>query len=356
MALMRLFVPGLLFAVLAFASGGLAAPKGFPTAGPIRFLAFGDSGTGSSSQLAVAKAMEAVCKERGCQFALDAGDNIYEYGPSSEDDPQFQTKFEKPYARLNFPFFMALGNHDESGLAAGSGVHPRKGEYEIQYTKKSSRWMLPSRYYRFAAPVKKADDYESRAAEPILELFAIDTNPLAPQNMPVHSWYEVGGKFDLEQRAWLKEGLASSKASWKIVMGHHPYRNNGKHGNAGNYEGIGKAVGRELKKMFEQTICGKADLLITGHDHSLQWLKAHAECGSRPQFIISGASAKSNGRGNTETIEQNPAVWESFETLGFFWIEATKEKLKILAFTTDNEGRPVLAHEGKIIHGGETIK
>src|SRR4051812_49371566 len=98
-----------------------AEPTGFPTSGPVRFVTLGDTGTGGKTQLAVAKAMKKVCAERGCQFALGLGDNIYEFGISGADDPQFREKFEKPYADLNFPFFMALGNHDQSGIIPGSG-------------------------------------------------------------------------------------------------------------------------------------------------------------------------------------------------------------------------------------------
>jgi hypothetical protein len=289
--------------------------------------------------------MEAVCKERGCQFAIGAGDNIYEYGAASASDTQFVEKFEKPYAALQFPFFMALGNHDESGLIAGSGVLPERGEHELEYARGSSKWMMPARYYRFAAPVKNADDASSAVPDPIVELFVIDTNPLAPQNMPVRDWYRANGKFDLEQRAWLGKALASSVARWKIVLGHHPYRNNGKHGNAGHFFGLGLSRGKELVKVIEQDVCGKADLLVTGHDHSLQWLKPYPHCGPKPQFVITGASAKTNG---PHGEHQNPAEWEAYNTLGFFWLEATREKLRVLSFTVDSSGKPTLAHEGEI--------
>lgn len=43
----------------------------------------------------------------------------------------------------------------------------------------------------------------------------------------------------------------------------------------------------------------KFDFLVTGHDHSLQWLESEPHCGAKPQFIISGAAAKTNGPGNS---------------------------------------------------------
>src|SRR5690606_16435034 len=81
-----------------------------PVGAPVRFLALGDGGRGNSKQYEVAAAMEGVCAAKGCDFAIYLGDNIYSDGVSSVDDSQFEEKFESPYASLDFPFYMALGN------------------------------------------------------------------------------------------------------------------------------------------------------------------------------------------------------------------------------------------------------
>jgi tartrate-resistant acid phosphatase type 5 len=318
----------LLFFITSIA---LATPTNFPTKAPVRFIIMGDAGTGEDEQYDVANAIEKICAERNCQFAINAGDNIYEYGVSNNKDNQFQEKFEKPFAKLNFPFFMALGNHDESGAIPGSGVHPEKGDFEIQYTQQSKKWMLPKRYYNFAVPFANSKNYNAKSVHPIIEFFTIDTNPLAPQNQPQHEWYKPNQKFDLEQRRWLRQAISESSASWKVVVGHHPYRNNGRHGNSGEYEGLGLATGSELKKMYENEVCEKVDFLMTGHDHSLQWLEPFPSCGTRPQFIISGAAAKTNDSGKAPS--SNKAVWEAYNTLGFFWAEAAKDQITLVAYT-----------------------
>ncbi len=41
-------------------------------------LVLGDSGTGKAGQYRVGHAMYEVCRQRGCDFALMLGDNIYE--------------------------------------------------------------------------------------------------------------------------------------------------------------------------------------------------------------------------------------------------------------------------------------
>ena len=335
--------PSAILAIACAATLALANPTNLPTTSPVRFILMGDTGTGDRGEYAVAEALATVCAKRECQFAISAGDNIYEYGPSGVDDVQFQDKFEKPYAKLAFPFFMVLGNHDQSGLIPGSGVHPERGDFEVAYTKHSSKWTMPARYYRFGAPFASAADVSSQVAKPVIEFFVIDTNPLAPQNVPQFDWYRPLQSYDTEQRKWLREGLAASSATWNVVIGHHPYRNNGKHGNAGDFFGLGLAKGEELKKMYEQEVCGKADFLVSGHDHSLQWLEPYPHCGAKPQFIVSGAGAKPET--GPKRAHPNPAVYEAYGTLGFFWVEATAETITLIAYTVDDKGTPTLAFQ-----------
>ena len=110
----------------------------------------------------------------GCDFALGLGDNIYETGVDSVDDVQFIDKFEKPYADVDFPFYMTLGNHD-NGWLSGDGLDNDKGEFQVDYhyaeDRMSEKWNMPARYYSFTAPL------ESEA--PLVTFFSLDSNPLA---------------------------------------------------------------------------------------------------------------------------------------------------------------------------------
>ncbi|MEC8104564.1 MAG: hypothetical protein VX133_12585, partial [Pseudomonadota bacterium] len=87
-----------------------------------QFIAMGDSGTGSPGHYAVGQAIRDVCDAKAsqgqgaCEFVMGFGDNIYEDGVSSVDDSQFIDKFEAPFAPIGeLPFYMALGNHDNTG-------------------------------------------------------------------------------------------------------------------------------------------------------------------------------------------------------------------------------------------------
>src|SRR6185503_5688881 len=68
------------------------------TPGVVRFAAMGDTGKGNDGQKQVASAIEAKCAQSGCDFVQLLGDNIYESGATSVDDPEWQLKFEQPYA------------------------------------------------------------------------------------------------------------------------------------------------------------------------------------------------------------------------------------------------------------------
>ncbi|MGH8454263.1 MAG: hypothetical protein ACRESW_06905, partial [Nevskiales bacterium] len=109
-----------LCASLAGCNGGNSSniPNDAPPASgeSVSFVAFGDAGqqsnAGPATQTAVGDAMARICAARGCDFALELGDNIYLSGVDSVEDAQWQTKFEQPYANFNYPIYAALGNHD----------------------------------------------------------------------------------------------------------------------------------------------------------------------------------------------------------------------------------------------------
>ena len=181
--------------------------------GTVRFVALGDAGEGNDDQYAVAAAMKSICTARGCDFALYLGDNFYNSGVDSVKDEQWQTKFELPYADIDFPFYATLGNHDYG--SSGAGNIWEQPEAQIAYTKQSSKWYLPDRTYR------KDEQHVS--------FYSLDTNAVM--------WDTVWDGAE-DQGAWLDSELADSSNLWKIAFGHHPYLSNGRHGNAGTYEGI----------------------------------------------------------------------------------------------------------------------
>ena len=262
----------------------------------VRFVAIGDAGEGNADQYAVAAAIAEVCagltapEAPGCDFVLYLGDNFYQVGVEGIDDPQFQSKFEAPYAALDLPFYPVLGNHD---YGTGS-LEAEKADAQIAYTRRSTKWTLPARHYHFTAAHA--------------HFLALDTNAA----MLVDVWG------DRSQEQTIREGLAAAAAEgalWRVAYGHHPYKSNGPHGNAGAYEGQDWAPvvnGAGVQALVEGQLCGEVDLYLAGHDHSRQWLAP--SCGVA--LAVSGAGAKTTGfvdRGHPSSFAAS--------TPGFVWVE-----------------------------------
>lgn len=269
-----------------------AAPPADPPPGPplpqtgtVRFVAMGDTGKANTGQFEVAAAVAAKCLTSGCDFVQLLGNNIFDNGPSSTEDPQWLEKFEQPYAAIPLPFFAVLGNHDYGGGGAGFEFH--KGQISVDYTAVSAKWEMPATFYR-------------RAVQHT-EFFALDTN------MQMHEQ-------DAQQRVSVLNWLTSSTAKWKIAVGHHPYLSNGPHGNAGSYEDqplIPIVNGAGVKEFMEDIVCGRADVYLAAHDDSLQWLQPTC---NGTELIVSGTGASS-----TDLLPRNAVHFQSL-ALGFVYV------------------------------------
>ncbi|MBL8939904.1 MAG: metallophosphoesterase [Archangium sp.] len=276
------------------AAGGSAADAGVSI---VRFIAVGDTGKGNAGQNAVGQAMGTICAQRGCDFVVLLGDNFYPTGVTSVTDPQWQTAFVQPYSTVNAPFYAVLGNHDYGG--DGAGYEANKADVEVAYSQVNPKWRMPSLHYRFT---------QGHA-----EFFALDTN---------RSFWGPNGTGDTQTRADINAWLGASTATWKIALGHHPYKSNGPHGNAGNYDCqqiLGQCVslplftdGRHIKNFLETIVCGRADVYLSGHDHSLQWLTPTC---NGTHLMVSGGGASATTNDTT-----NPVHYQTTD-LGFLYVE-----------------------------------
>lgn len=257
----------------------------------VRFVAMGDTGTGDPGQYKIANAISAKCKAEGCDFVMLLGDNIYDSGADSVDDAVFQERFETPYAAVDLDFFAVLGNHDYGG--EGLGYQLNKGQVEVDYSKKSTKWKMPAPHYHF---VKEN-----------VEFIGLDTN---------RQMYGL----DSQQRTDVAGWISASTATWKIAVGHHPYYSNGPHGNAGTYDGVPLPYigGDKVKSFMDDIVCGKTDLYFSGHDHSRQWMNVSCK---GTELAVSGAGAKA-----TELPGNNPSLFQSLE-LGFLYVVIEGKKL-----------------------------
>jgi acid phosphatase len=203
-----------------------------------RFIVIGDMGTGRPDQYKVAAAMAQRAKSDHVDFILTVGDNIYENGISSVDDPQWKSKFEDVYAdpALQLPIYPSLGNHDHRG----------NPQAQIEYSQRNKNWKMPALYYTFTRTL---------GDETTVQYFAIDSDPIQQS---------LGGS--REQLTWLDAELGKSNARWKIVFGHHTL-----------YSHVGEDRAEERKIMIAALeplfTKHKVDVYLAGHDHTLEMLK-----------------------------------------------------------------------------------
>lgn len=245
-------------AALPIVGAGAARAEGTPDA----FVAIGDWGRmGQGSQMDVAAAMSDAAAQIGSRFVLSVGDNFYPAGVTSVADAHWKRSFEDVYAApsLQTPWYVALGNHDYRGVP----------QAQVDYSRLSPRWRMPSRYFTVAGRDLGIAD---------LDLFVIDTSPLVvgsdetiAQLVHGHLWLQNRDA----QIAWLERSLSHSTAAWKIVVGHHPIHS-GAHGDE-------PFLIARIKPLLERH---GVQVYLNGHDHDLQ----HIQRGG-VNYVCTGAGA-----------------------------------------------------------------
>jgi acid phosphatase len=250
------------FIIAGAAIGGAAL-----LAGPVQanvntlpFLVVGDWGDPSEpAQRIVAASMGEVATRIESAFVISTGDNFYHGGVESVSDPHWREAFESVYTApsLQTPWYSILGNHDYEGSAAA----------QVAYTRESSRWRMPSRYFREDRHLPDG----ARAT-----FFFLDTTPItmlsgirdaAPQA-------DFGAR---DQIMWLERVLASCTSDWKIVVGHHPIFSSGRHGPSAT-------LAHHVRPLLERY---GVQAYFNGHDHDLEHLRFNGV-----DYICSGSGSE----------------------------------------------------------------
>lgn len=239
----------------------------------LRLIAIGDFGRGDSGQMAVASRMALYHQADPVDMVLLAGDNFYETGVISTEDPLFDLYFREIYSTdiLDLPFYVVLGNHDHYGNA----------EAQINYVDPDGRWTIPSLYYTLS--------YELSDGSTV-DFFMIDSYVLEKNDAIANAEIE-----------WLTTRLKLSDSDMKIVMGHHPLFSSGAHGDSLILQGL-------LLDLFLEN---NVNLYISGHDHHLEIFSENQ--GFRQ--IVTGAASD-----NLREVADIPNTW-SQSILGFVALE-----------------------------------
>ncbi|MGB7344568.1 MAG: metallophosphoesterase [Pirellulaceae bacterium] len=252
----------------------------------ISLLLIGDTGKGSEQRIEVMRSIKQQPFVSDIDAVLLMGDNFYEAGVVSVDDPKFKIDFEDVFAGGAFdcPFYPTLGNHDYAGNI----------DAQVEYSQRSDRWKMPALYYKVR--------HESEGQT--LDLFVIDSNTI------------VSGQPSADdQIAWLDSELAASDAQWKIVMGHHPIITGGEHGPS-------QIMQDRFAPLF---IKHNVDIYAAGHEHDLQMLDSNQGW----LQVISGSGSKIRSTtwiDSTQFAAAKP---------GFAWLLVQNGRLSISYFSCD---------------------
>ncbi len=252
-----------------------------PNTDYLDFFALGCAGSGNQGQKIVAEQMAHVAGEEKISLVLYLGDNFYGCGVSSVKDKQWKTKFENIYdqKRLNILFYPVLGNHD----------HAKSVQAQIAYSKISSRWRMPARYYTFSQTLKDGTK---------VDFFALDTQVIVHEGDP-------------DQLKWLDGELQKSRARWKIVYGHHPLYT-GDH----KYKGQPERTRAILEPIFVKY---RVDLYLAAHSHNIEAIKPV----SGVHYIVSGAGSRPR---NVTWSDQT--IFASAE-VGFAWLSVSSAQIDV---------------------------
>lgn len=219
------------------------------------FAVVGDWGrAGTDAQLEMAHTLNSL----DIDFVISTGDNFYPAGLSSVTDPQAHDWVRVYQAKV--PWYVVLGNHDYYDNA----------QAQVDMTTVYSMWHMPARYY------------DQNIGD--THVWFLDTTPLLENNHvhrdKVQSWMDLEQQRDnaMAQYNWLEDGLRSSTAERKIIVGHHPLWTFGEHEHMDN---------DELRvRISEWMTTYNVESYICGHDHNLQ----HVTVDNLQEFI-SGSGA-----------------------------------------------------------------
>ncbi len=236
------------------------------SASSLDLLAIGDFG--GNNQFSVAKAMVKYAQtlSKPTDGLLMLGDNFYGPMPGGVKSERWKTGFSTPYPAATFPgpCWAILGNHDYHDTAGNEKVQLG---YAASLDRKT-RWTMPGKYYRVDLP----------AVNPQVTFLMIDTN-WPSINKAIHN--ETGRVFWMSaeeqaaQQKWLETELASKRAPFTVVIGHHPIFSDAKHGDT-------PELVKNLAPLLEKN---GVHLYLCGHDHDLQHLELE---GHRTSFVVSG--------------------------------------------------------------------
>jgi hypothetical protein len=236
----------------------------------LKFLAFGDNGTGGRAQYELAQVMAKAHGSFPFDLAIMLGDNMY----GGQRPADYVRKFEQPYAPLlaaGVRFQAALGNHDD----------PEQVSYKLFN-------MNGQRYYTYVRNN--------------VRFLALDSTLM-----------------DAKQVAWVETVLRDSVEQWKICYFHHPlYSNAARHGSSVDLRVL-------LEPLFVRY---HVNVVFSGHDHVYERLVPQKGI----HYFVSGAGGQLR-RGNMRRSPQTAASFDQDLSFMLVEVEGADMFFQVLSRT-----------------------
>lgn len=225
-----------------------------------KFVAFGDCGTASPQQAAVAYQIY----QQKPQFVLATGDLAYNNGLEREFRARFFPAYTNPEPSLergaplmqSIPFYMFVGNHDVYGSDLQKFPDGLAYFYYSDVPTNAPYAQLTTEVTGPADRVKafkKATD----GRFPKITNYSFDYGNVHFTVLDANTYVNP---LDLGLVEWMKRDIGSSKADWKIVAFHHPGFNSSK----AHYD---YQQMRLLSPLFEEL---GVDMVFNSHVHNYQ--------------------------------------------------------------------------------------
>jgi predicted phosphodiesterase len=237
----------------------------------LRLAVVGDAGIETDT---IARA---VAASKPIDAIILVGDNIYPCGVKSATDRKWRVM--DALAALDIPIFAVLGNHDYCG------------NDDAQVNAPLRNWNMPAHQYAIRGDVA--------------DFAMLDTTP-----------YALGVNRDAEDE--VRDVFASSKATWRIVVGHHVIASSGWHGMFPRKEAA------RMRRLLPVLRKEHVDVYLCGHDHHEELLDL-----APPLIVVSGAASDPVPMVRLRDQTVWPRTTHFREPIGFALLELTRTSLAI---------------------------
>ena len=229
----------------------------------LRFMALGDfgyinyDGRPHPEQQKVANHVINQANNTDYNFIVAVGDNFYPSGLDSHFDYRADVLLNQTFHinELGLDWYAVLGNHDLKGDMQAA----------LELNERFPLWKQTQPYY---SQIMNIGDIEKKAG--FVFLHSCDLVCVNTSNKECYRYMRQNVDFDgiQAQIDWLDQTLAGMAADdniiWKVVVIHNPIFS------AGKTHGDNKDLQRVILPMFKKY---KVDIVLTGHDHSAQYLR-----------------------------------------------------------------------------------